>query len=342
MRERLAEVLNLEVLFLVCSLWVLSFLFYTLFLRDLPPHRHVRMRGLFKDSLTSFIGFGVLYCAHSFFQNHTDHLKTEHYVGIAALFLGAYFLVRVCKIVVFEYLFFSNMREGVPVLLVNMVTLVVSIFLLAWMLTTVFAVHIAPLLATSALLSVVLGLALQDTLGNLFAGVALQFDKPYEIGDWIEIQTETKSVVGIVQEITWRATVLNGFFDEVITLPNRLISQSEVTNYSGRSKPVYHGFSLYLEAAADPEKVRTGLSEIIQSATGVVHDRPHFVMLRELNEKGAHWRVAFAIEQYGRLYLVQDEILTRIQGFLAKEKIKLAQIRIDSRSQMVSAEKLAQ
>lgn len=66
--------------------------------------------------------------------------------------------------------------------------------------------------------SLILGLALQDTLGNLFAGVALQLDKPYEIGDWIEISPRAQVWVGQVEEISWRATTMIGLFDELLVL----------------------------------------------------------------------------------------------------------------------------
>ena len=72
---------------------------------------------------------------------------------------------------------------------------------------------------------------MQDTLGNLFAGVALQFDKPYEIGDWIEIHNSGQKWVGQIYEITWRATLLIGFVEEFITVPNRVMGQSEISNF---------------------------------------------------------------------------------------------------------------
>ena len=60
------------------------------------------------------------------------------------------------------------------------------------------------LLTTSAVGAVVVGFALQDTLGNLFAGLAIQIEKPFRVGQWMQIGDRE----GQVQEITWRATKL--------------------------------------------------------------------------------------------------------------------------------------
>ena len=151
------------------------------------------------------------------------------------------------------------MRVAVPVLLVNLFTLLLSMVLGGWIVTDIFNVRLAPLLATSAIFSLVLGLALQDTLGNLFSGVAMQFDKPYEIGDWVEIQTGgTQKWVGQIEEISWRATVLIGFAEELITIPNRVISQSEISNFTRKGKPIIRSQVFRIAFGEDQVKVRRG------------------------------------------------------------------------------------
>src|SRR5215510_9928788 len=84
------------------------------------------------------------------------------------------------------------------------------------------------ILAATAVGAVVLGFALQDTLGNLFAGLAIQIEKPFRVGHWVAIGERE----GQVQEITWRATKLRTKNGQFLIVPNSVISKDPVLNYS--------------------------------------------------------------------------------------------------------------
>ncbi|NDG83768.1 MAG: hypothetical protein EBX52_01870 [Proteobacteria bacterium] len=331
-KERLESLLGFEPLIVLSVLVVVAFLIYRLMFKRLNDSRRTLFRTLFKSLVSAYVAFLVLWVLQYLASQDPGHLgRLYNYFGIVSAILGAMVFVRIVKIVVFEYLFFKSETAGVPVLLVNLVTLVISIFIAAWLSTSVFGVRWAPLLATSALVSVVLGLALQDTLGNLFAGVALQFDKPYEIGDWIEVHGPNGEVfTGEVHEITWRATILFGFFDEVLTLPNRLVAQSDVSNFSARKKPVYRGLNLTLDPDADEETVKEILHEVLRETPGVLQGLQHLVMLRELTEKGAVYRLFYPIDHFGRQYIIVDEILMRAQARLKKAGIRTSRLRVVS------------
>ena len=83
------------------------------------------------------------------------------------------------------------------------------------------------LLATSAVGAVVIGFALQDTLGNFFAGLAIQVEKPFRVGHWINVLDKE----GQVQEVTWRATKLLTKDGQFLILPNSYISKEPILNY---------------------------------------------------------------------------------------------------------------
>src|SRR5690606_34089289 len=80
------------------------------------------------------------------------------------------------------------------------------------------------LLATSALLTAVLGLSLQDTLGNMFAGLAIQAERPFQVGDWIQYDAAPEHV-GEVTEINWRATRILTLDHVTITVPNGALAK---------------------------------------------------------------------------------------------------------------------
>src|SRR6478672_11975098 len=81
---------------------------------------------------------------------------------------------------------------------------------------------------TTAVGAVVIGFALQDTLGNLFAGLAIQIEKPFRVGHWVHIGGKD----GLVTEITWRATKLRTKAGNFVIVPNSVLSRDTITNYS--------------------------------------------------------------------------------------------------------------
>jgi small-conductance mechanosensitive channel len=84
------------------------------------------------------------------------------------------------------------------------------------------------LLTTSAVSAVVIGFAVEDTLGNAFAGRAIQSERPFHVGHWIRVG----EFEGRVSEVTWRATKLRTKSGNFVILPNNLVAKEAVTNYS--------------------------------------------------------------------------------------------------------------
>ncbi len=83
-------------------------------------------------------------------------------------------------------------------------------------------------LATTAVGAVVIGFALQDTLGNLFSGLAIQIEKPFRVGQWVTIG----GTDGVVMEVTWRATKMRTKAGNFVIVPNSVVAKETITNYS--------------------------------------------------------------------------------------------------------------
>jgi len=334
-KERLDAFLQLEPLFLIIALAALSAAIYRFLLREVSEDRH----RLLRDLLANLGGhLGALILLFGAFHGLSELgaqaempalLKLSGYVGLVALISGATVFVKTAKILIFEYLFIGHMKEGVPVLLVNLFTLLLSIVIAAWVLAEVFGVKLTPLLATSAIFSIVLGLALQDTLGNLFAGVALQFDKPCEIGDWVEIVNGIQKWVGQVHEVTWRATVLIGLSDELITLPNRIVGQSQVSNFSLKDKPIIRSQVLRLPYQSDLEKTRRLLIEAAKSVDKVRQDPAPLVYFSEAAESFLIVKLIYFLDDFGSQWNVGDQVLSAVLRKLDAAKVELATPRIE-------------
>jgi small-conductance mechanosensitive channel len=99
----------------------------------------------------------------------------------------------------------------------------------------VFGVPVGTLVATSGVIAIILGLALQNTLSDVFSGIALTLGRPYVIGDWILVSDGTERRV---VESTWRSTHLLTGANNVVVLPNSFLAKLGLTNISRPAKHI--------------------------------------------------------------------------------------------------------
>lgn len=325
--QRLYQILDLETFILITVVGLLAYLFYRFFLKDVSLERHQNINAHLKGLVRNYIFLGVFYGIYfllSQLSGYEFSLRLSPYIGMVAFVTGAVFFVNSCRLLVLQYLFLGSMRAGVPMLLVNIFSLVLSILIGFWTFSVLFGVQFTPLIATSAAFSIVLGLALQDTLGNLFAGISLQIDKTFEIGDWLEIMNGSVKIVGQVKELSWRSTVLAGFSDETITLPNKLVAQCQVSNFSPEGQPIVRSHVFKFPFGTDPQKVIKLLEQAASQISDVRGSPAPFAYTQETTDYGFHVKIIYFIDNYGRQFVIGDKVFNTAFELLKKNGIELA------------------
>ncbi|MBY0472359.1 mechanosensitive ion channel family protein [bacterium] len=333
-RDKIENTVRPEAAFFILAFAAMSWVFYKLFLRKLSEKRHISLgrqfgRVLFY-SLIFVLSLGVFFALERFAEPGSLHERAYVYMGLVSIFFGAVVFIKAARVALFEYLFLGHMNVGVPLLLVNLLTLFISILLMGWFATEILGVHLGPLVATSALLSVILGLALQDTLGNLFAAVSMQFDIPYQIGDWLEVAGPSQKWIGKVEEISWRATVMVGLNEERITIPNRVMAGSQISNFSILDRPIIRGVNFKIPFDIPSSKVR----KVLLSALDVVKDHirsdfEHRVLILETTESWVNYRLIYFMDDYGKTFTVADEVLEAALIKLQQNQIPLATSKLE-------------
>jgi small-conductance mechanosensitive channel len=291
-------------------------LIWRLLLRNLSEERDQSLKNNFKNLGIHLFTGAVLYVAYrALGLNEEPSLPIERltsYVGLAALLQGAVIFVKIARIYVFEYMYLSHRNVAFPLLVVNMSSLLLSIGMAYWVAAEVFGVKLAPLLATSAIFSIILGLALQDTLGNLFSGISLQFDKPYEIGHWVEMQSGLQKWIGQVLEIHWRATTLIGLSDEIITVPNRIVAQAQISNFTRKRHTILRSHVFKVPYGTHDQKIREALLAAATHVKQVRLDPRPIVLATESTDSGISYKLVYAIEDYGAQWTTADQVITAV------------------------------
>lgn len=245
-------------------------------------------------------------------------------IGFIVAVSWATTLLQVARVWLFEWLFLNSTREGVPRLLVDLFTLLVGLIVYGALLHVVFLVEVTSLLATSAVASVVLGLALQDTLGQLFAGISLQLNRPFRIGDWIEVKAGSDRTIGQVLEISWRATTLVAIGEELITLPNKLVAQGVVSNFSGRERPFVRSYLFRFPLNAPVEVAKAALREAAERTPGIVDQPAPLPLIVETTESWVAIKVITFLSNFGAQFVIGDAFHTLALQLLAERGLVLA------------------
>jgi small-conductance mechanosensitive channel/CRP-like cAMP-binding protein len=135
--------------------------------------------------------------------------------------------VRCTSFVLFDIFYIGRTKREAPELLRMLFSLVTYALLLAMIVSQVLKKDLSGLLATSAVLSVVIGLALQDTLVNFFAGTSIHIEQPFQIMDSIRIRDKA----GRVEAVSWRTTTLRTSDNSMIIFPNSQIAREPIEVY---------------------------------------------------------------------------------------------------------------
>lgn len=315
------------VVVLVC-LAVAAWLVYKILLKKASPERHRNLITLFQNLLWHFaIGLTLYGFYELLIRSHVEFQIAEYllpYIGFLAITWGCIVFIKISRIIAFEYLFLGSMETGIPLLLVNVFTLVLSLIAGGWILTAIFNVNLTSILATSAILSIVLGMALQDTLGNLFAGIALQFDKPFELGDWIEVRNGADRIAGQVHEVSWRATVLYAVTDELITIPNRSMGQWQISNFSARERPFIRSHFFRIPFDSDIERAKATLIVAAHEVPGILRNPAPVVVATEATDSWISLKAIYSISDYGLQFGIADRFLEKALNALSENGIALA------------------
>ena len=175
------------------------------------------------------------------------------------------------------------------------------------------------LLTTSAVSAVVLGFALQDTLGNAFSGLAIQSEKPFQVGHWIKVA----DYEGRVAEITWRATKLRTKAGNLVVLPNNVVSKEAITNYSEPAVPVMLDVSVGVTYDAPPNRVKAVMLEAMTHCSRVMERPAPDVLLLSFDGSSINYKARFWVDDYERDELARDDVRTAIYYAFKRHGIEI-------------------
>lgn len=226
-----------------------------------------------------------------------------HLVRFAASLPIIFIIVRVIDLVAFDFI--SKRRKvRAPVLLREIVSIGLFGVLTAAAVSAVFgAGKVTAFLATGTVLAAVLGLALQETLGNLFAGIALSLEDSFEVGDVIR----TGEILGVVEAVRWRGTHLRTFNNNQLIVPNSQLARERLEvfprhNLNARVLPIGVDYNV------PPATVISVLTQAATNVSGVSHDVPCFARVGGFAESAVMYEIKYFTHDYSQRDRIDADI----------------------------------
>ena len=300
-----------------------------------------RRRGLLPMLVIVLVGLVLLLSRErlaALLGTHPDSVPLRE-VALALVAVGC---IRVSVLFVFQTLF---ARRGIPKILDDFVIALAMVAYAIFRLDAV-GVNLAGLITTSAVITGALAFSAQETLGNLWGGIALQVEKTCRIGDWVRID----NVTGQVVSIRWRYMAVATNANETIVIPNSNVMKNRITVIGRRGEetaPWIRYLPFELEFDHSPAQVIAVLEKAFAEAEipDVGRDPPPRIACAGFRESGVEYSVAYKLQEPSVYWRADSNIRTHLFAALARNGIgipyprRVVEMRGDMRVEMAGRER---
>lgn len=205
--------------------------------------------------------------------NHTLHAAADLLFWV----LVSYLAVRLFTFLLLDPLL-RQRKTATPGFARDLIVVILYFTAMALILAKVIHVDLKALLGTGAIAAAVVGLSLQETLGNLFAGISMHLDPAFHVGDWLEVTGNLRggpgreTLIAKVQAITWRTVQLRTENGDTDIIPNRLMAQAVVTNLYAPAGLHRRTAKVIVEPHPD---LHVAVAKLTRALAGIPHPLDH-------------------------------------------------------------------
>jgi small-conductance mechanosensitive channel len=229
--------------------------------------------------------------------------------GVIAWLAIAWFCARLLDFLLYRAALSAPRPTQYPRLLSDLLHGIVFVLAAIAILIFVFQQQATGFIATSSVLIAVIGFALRYIISDVFSGIALNFDHPYRIGDWVE---PSSGLVGRVDEITWRTTRLVTRDGAVVVVPNGLIATGRLVNYSDPEPTFRVNLRLPLDHRVPVDRAKQVLLAGAISATRSFPNLRPDVLVQDSGESGIIYVVRFWVPDFAEENACRDAVLSGV------------------------------
>jgi small-conductance mechanosensitive channel len=234
---------------------------------------------------------------------YSETLMTVLELGL--LFFILVLVVKIIIFLIFDFLMGKKQKIKYPRLIKDL--LVIILYIIGILLIAKYQLNIklTVVLASSAILTVVVGFALQDILGDLFSGIALNLEESLNIGDWVKIGDHE----GKLEQFRWRAIRIRTTDNILVLIPNRIAAKEAVNRFGSHREPFALRLDIGVSYNNTPDFVIATIMEVLNTIPGVLTTPQPMVMILRFADFAVIYEIKFWINDF----TIKDQVKSEIQ-----------------------------
>jgi len=282
--------------------------------RFLKRRAGVRLGLLFRlfCLMLAFYAAIAVYGIHASWRNH---------VGAAAILLSTALVVALVNRYVWDFYFEKKRQTPIPHFLREVVGGIIFLIVLLFVLSYGYhaETQLKGLLAGSGVIAIILGFAGQGFFAGIIGGVAIQINRPYKVGDWLQVGERFAEVM----EINWRSTRLRTNDAIYLDIPNNEMVSHTIVNL--HYPTVVHAMRIRVgvEYKNPPSRVKDALFRAASTAEGVLAEPKTKIFLVDFAESAVIYEVKFYMGNHARINEVNDAVRTNVWYELKRQGITI-------------------
>src|SRR6516164_2736560 len=245
----------------------------------------------------------------------------RNHVGAAAILLSTALVVALVNRYVWDWYFEKRKQTPIPHFLREVVGGL--IFLVALLCVLSFGYHaereLRGVLAGSGVVAIILGFAGQNFFGGIIAGMSLQINRPYKLGDWLKVG----DTYGEVREINWRSTRLCTNDTIYLDIPNNEIVKSTIVNLHYPTEVHAMRIRVGVDYNVPPNRVKDALGRAASNARGVLANPPVKVFLVDFGDHAVIYEIKYYMGNHARINETNDSVRTNVWYALKRQGVTI-------------------
>src|SRR5437870_45439 len=282
--------------------------------RFLKRRAGVRLGLLFRlfCLILAFYAAIAVYGVHASWRNH---------VGAAVILLSTALVVALINRYIWDFYFEKKRQTPIPHFLREVVGGIIFLIVLLFVLSYGYhaETQLKGLLAGSGVIAIILGFAGQGFFAGIIGGVAIQINRPYKVGDWLQVGERFAEVM----EINWRSTRLRTNDAIYLDIPNNEMVSHTIVNL--HYPTVVHAMRIRVgvEYKNPPSRVKDALFRAASTAEGVLAEPKTKIFLVDFAESAVIYEVKFYMGNHARINEVNDAVRTNVWYELKRQGITI-------------------